>query len=148
MGLIESVVWDEFVFQFGSNYDRIGENVPVWLDPPEKTGVLKPSRRLLLYPPSYRVDAIAGRDGIVELIEVKETGNMTAIGQLLTYRMMFNRTYWGYEDLAMRLVCRRAPPPIRFACEKLGIDLTELGDSIDGKLKSARMGFRKPRVVD
>ena len=148
MGLIESVVWDEFVWQFGQNYDRIGENVPVWLDPPEVGGILKPSNRVLIHPPSYRVDAIAGKDGIVELIEVKETGNMTAIGQLLTYRMLFNRTYWGYEDLRMRLVCRRAPPPISFACEKLGIGLTELGDSIKDQVNSARRGIRESRVSE
>lgn len=148
MGMIEGVVWDEFLRKFASEYDRIGENVPVWLDPPERRGVMKPSQRLLIDPPSYRVDAIAGKDGIVELIEVKETGNMTAIGQLLTYRMLFNRTYWGYEDLRMRLVCRRAPPPISFACEKLGIDLTELGDSIKDQVNSARGGNRKERVVD
>lgn len=148
MGLIESVVWDEFVWQFGHEYDRIGENVPVWLDPPEKRGVLKTSKLRLVDPPSYRVDAIAGKDGIVELIEVKETGNMTAIGQLLTYRMLFNRTYWGYDDLRMRLVCRRAPPPISFACEKLGIELTELGDSIKDQVNSARRGSRVLRVVD
>lgn len=148
MGLIESLVWDEFVWQFGQHYDRIGENVPVWLDPPEKQDVLKPSKRRLVDPPSYRVDAVAGKDGIVELIEVKETGNMTAIGQLLTYRMLFNRTYWGYTELTVRLVCRRAPPPIRFACEMLGIDLTELGDSIKDQVNSARGGNRKERVVD
>ncbi|MBA7585396.1 hypothetical protein ES708_27375 [subsurface metagenome] len=146
--MIEGVVWDEFVWQFGNEYDRIGVNVPVWLDPPEIRGVLKQSKRCLVDPPSYRVDAIAGKDGIVELIEVKETGNMTAIGQLLTYRILFNRTYWNYEGLAMRLVCRRAPPPIRFVCEKLGIGLTELGDSIKDQVNSARRGLRESRVSE
>ncbi|MBA7530951.1 hypothetical protein ES705_23162 [subsurface metagenome] len=148
MGMIEGIVWDEYCRQFAMCYDRIGVNVPVWLDPPEKRGVLKQSKRCLVDPPSYRVDAIAGKDGIVELIEVKETGNMTAIGQLLTYRMLFNRTYWNYEGLKLRLVCRRAPAPIRFACEKLGIDLTELGDSIKDQVNSARRGIRELRVVD
>lgn len=148
MGMIEGIVWDEFLRKYVEGCDRIGENVPVWLDPPEIRGVLRPSGRVFVDPPSYRVDGIIGYDGHVELIEVKETGNMTAIGQLLTYRMLFNRTYWGYKSLAMRLVCRRAPPPIRFACEKLGIDLTELGDSIDDRLKSARRGIPSSGVVD
>jgi len=148
MGMIEGLVWDAFLRKFGSEYDRIGENVPVWFDPPEIRGLLKPSKRCLVDPPSYRVDAIAGNRDYLELIEVKETGNMTAIGQLLTYRMLFMRTYWGYKELAMRLVCRRAPPPIRFACEKLGIGLTELGDSIDDQVKLLRMSSRESRVVD
>ncbi len=148
MGMIEGLVWDEFLRKYSQQYERIGENVPVWFDPPEIRGVLKPSKRCLVDPPSYRIDAIAGNREHLELIEVKETGNMTAIGQLLTYRMMFMRTYWGYRELALRLVCRRAPAPIRFACEKLGIDLTELGESLDRVIRTARAGRREERVID
>lgn len=148
MGMIEGLVWDAFLRKFASEYDRIGENVPVWLDPPEIRGLLKHSKRCLVDPPSYRVDAIAGNRDYLELIEVKETGNMTAIGQLLTYRMMFMRTYWGYKSLAMRLVCRRAPPPIKFVCGKLGIEITEVGASIDAKVKSIRRSTRELRVVE
>ena len=148
MGMIEGLVWDAFLRKYSEKYDRIGENVPVWLDPPEIQGILKPSKRRLVDPPSYRVDAIAGNRDYLELIEVKETGNMTAIGQLLTYQMLFMRTYWGYKELAMRLVCRRAPPPIRFACEKLSIGLTEVGDSIDEQVKLARRIRSDSRVVD
>lgn len=148
MGVIEGFVWDEFLRKYSSKYDRIGENVPVWFDPPQIRGVLKPSGRCLVDPPSFRVDAIAGNRDYLELIEVKEIGNMTAIGQLLTYRMMFMRTYWGYRELAMRLVCRRAPPPIQFVCGKLGIEITEIGASIDEKVRSLRMSSREERVVD
>jgi len=146
MGMIEGLVWDEFLAKYSQHYDRIGENVPVWMDPPEFRGVLKPSKRVLVDLPSYRVDAIAGNRNYLELIEVKETGNMTAIGQLLTYRMMFMRTYWGYRELAMRLVCLRAPPPILFVCGKLGIEVTELGESLADQVKLIRMSSRKPRV--
>jgi len=138
MGMIEKLVWEEFLSQNAGCYDRIGVNVPVWLDPPEKQSLLKPSKRVLVSPPSYRVDGIGGKNGCVELIEVKETGNMTAIGQLLTYRMLFMRTYWGYKQLAMRLVCLRAPPPVLFACEKLDILVTEVGESISKEVESVR----------
>jgi len=148
MGVIESFVWDEFLRKYSQKYERIGENVPVWFDPPVIRDVLKPSKRCLVNPPTFRIDAIAGNRDYLELIEVKETGNMTAVGQLLTYRMMFMRTYWGYRELAMRLVCRRASPPIRFVCGKLGIEITELGALIDEKVKSLRMSSRTSRVVE
>lgn len=146
MGQIEKIVWDAFVFEFGSRYDRIGENVPVWMEHPEKPDAVVPSKRRLVDPPSYRIDAIAGNRDNVELIEVKEVGNMTAIGQLLTYRMLFNRTYWGYSGLTMRLVCMRAPPTILFACGCLNIEVTEIGDKIDDLVKSVRRGREVLRV--
>jgi len=140
MGQIEKIVWDEFTKQFGSRYDRIGENVPVWLEHPEKPGAVVASKRRLVTPPAYRIDAIAGDSKCVEIIEVKEIGNLTAIGQLLTYRMLFNRCYWGYERLSMRLVCLRAPPTIRFACERLEIEVTELGAIVDHLIGAVRKG--------
>lgn len=142
MGKIEAIVWEAFVKLHGSRYDRIGENVPVWLDPPAERDTVTPSKRRLVFPECYRIDAIAGNRECVELIEVKEIGNLTAIGQLLTYRMLFNRSYWGYKELAMRLVCLRAPPPIRFACEKLEIEVTEIGEIIEEKVKLVRSGRR------
>jgi len=140
MGQIEKIVWDEFVNQFGSRYERIGENVPVWMEHPEKPAAVVASERRLVSPPSYRIDAIAGDSKCVELIEVKEIGNMTAIGQLLTYRMLYNRCYWGYERLSMRLVCLRAPPTISFACERLEIEVTELGAIVDHLIGAVRKG--------
>jgi len=140
MGQIEKIVWTEFIRQFGSRYERIGENVPVWLEHPENPGAVVASKRRLVSPPSYRIDAIAGNSKCVELIEVKEVGNLTAIGQLLTYRMLFNRCYWGYEGLSMRLVCLRAPPTISFACERLEISVTEIGTDVDNLVLAVRKG--------
>ena len=138
MGQIEAIVWDAFVDQFGSRYERIGENVPVWMQQPENPGAVTASKRRLVDPPCYRIDAIASNSKCVELIEVKEVGNMTAIGQLLVYRMLYNRCYWGYEELAMRLVCLRAPPPIIFACERLEIAVTLLGTIVDAEVRLIR----------
>jgi len=146
MGQIEKIVWDAFVAEFGSRYERIGENVPVWMEHPEKPTAVTASKRCLVSPPSYRIDAIAGDSKCVELIEVKEIGNMTAIGQLLTYRMLYNRCYWGYERLAMRLVCLRAPPPIIFACERLEIEVTEIGTKVDHLVLIVRKGRKELRI--
>jgi len=146
MGQIEKIVWDAFVKEFGSSYERIGENVPVWMEHPEKPDAVVPSKRRLVSPPAYRIDAIAGNSKCVELIEVKEIGNMTAIGQLLTYRMLYNRCYWGYEGLSMRLVCLRAPPTISFACERLEISVTELGTKVDHLVLAVRKGRSSLRI--
>jgi len=146
MGMIEKIVWDAFVKEFGSRYERIGENVPVWMEHPDNPGAVVASKRRLVSPPSYRIDAIAGSTKCVEIIEVKEIGNLTAIGQLLTYRMLFNRCYWGYEALAMRLVCLRAPPPISFACERLEIEVTEIGTKVDHLVLAVRRGRETRRI--
>ncbi|MBA7620828.1 hypothetical protein ES703_28183 [subsurface metagenome] len=140
MGAIESIVWDTWWHQNRNNYERFGQNVPVWVDgvPEEsRTGAL--DAKLDLFG-CYRVDAIAGVDGNVEIIEVKETGNLTAIGQLIVYRMLYLRTYWGFSTLTLRLVCLRAPPAIQFACRELGIEISEVGEAAAHQVKLVRQG--------
>lgn len=128
LGKVEEIVLDTFLDEFDGFYDRIGFNVPVWWNPPENRGVLTGSKRSLGCPEPYRIDVIAGRGLECELIEVKETGNMTAIGQLLTYKLLFLRNFWGYSKLHLRLVCLRAPEAIRESCRVNGINLSEVGN--------------------
>ena len=130
LGKIEEIVIDAFLSEFGGSYDRIGFNVPVWMDPPENRGVLTTRKRSLSVPEPYRIDIVAGFGSEVELIEVKEAGNMTAIGQLLTYRMLFLRNFWGFTKLHLHLVCVSCRRAVKFSCKEQGINVTEMGDRV------------------
>jgi len=130
LGKIEEIVIDAFLDEFGASYDRIGFNVPVWLNPPENRGVLTTRKRSLSVPEPYRIDVVAGFGSEVELIEVKETGNMTAIGQLLTYRMLYIRNFWGFSKLHLHLVCVSSRQAVKFSCREQGINVTEVGDKV------------------
>jgi len=127
LGKIEEIVVDAFLSEFGASYDRIGFNVPVWMNPPENRGVLTTRKRRLGVPEPYRIDVVAGFGSEVELIEVKETGNMTAIGQLLTYRMLYLRNFWGFSKLHLRLVCVSIRKAVKFSCREQGINVSEMG---------------------
>ena len=130
LGKIEEIVIDAFLSDFGASYDRIGFNVPVWMDPPENRGVLSSRKRRLGVPEPYRIDVVGGFGSEVELIEVKETGNMTAIGQLLTYRILYLRNFCGFSKLHLRLVCVSCRRAIKFSCREQGINVTEVGDKV------------------
>ena len=138
LGKIEEIVVDAFLDEFGASYDRIGFNVPVWMDPPENRGVLTTRKRSLAVPEPYRIDIVAGFGSEVELIEVKETGNMTAIGQLLTYRMLYLRNFWGFSKLHLRLVCVSARQAIKFSCFEQGINVSEVGDKVTHLVNQVR----------
>ena len=121
MGMYEDVVLGVWLEENAAHYDNFGFNVPVWMDPPEKQPVIDaPVPRLVRVEP-YRVDVVGRFGKECELIEVKEIGNMVAIGQLLTYSMLFQRSYFGYSRLHLRLVCVRAPEAIQASCKLHGI---------------------------
>lgn len=145
MGLLEGIVLDEFLRQSVGYYDRIGYNVPVWVKPPENRGILTGSKRSLGCPEPYRIDVVAGKGQECELIEVKETGNLTAVGQLLLYRVLFQTNFWGYNILHTRLVCLRAPEAIRILCRIHSINLSEVGESVTHLVDQVRM--KKGRAV-
>ena len=140
VGKIEKIVSDTWLNEFGGSFDRVSFNVPVWVDPPPLEGVLSASAGSLIGHEPYRIDIIGQIGEEVELIEVKETGNMTAIGQLLTYRMLFQMTYFGVRVIHLRLVCSSCRLAIELSCRENGINLDQVYDKADGLIKASRRG--------
>lgn len=140
MGMIERIVWENWVESHIGAYERIGENVPIWFQPPGDDDSAEWSNTVRKSHPDYRIDAILGSGDHVDLVEVKEIGNLTAIGQLIAYSYLFTRTYWGMKDVGMILVAARVPDPIRFVCERLGINVQTADDSIAERIRGIRAG--------
>lgn len=123
MGMKEGAVWNQWVIQYAKYFDHIGENVPVYWQLPPGVELDSVGGRVVRGYPYYRVDAIAVKDGNVDIIEVKESGNMTAIGQLMSYEVLFQRTYTGFKTLTKRLVCGYARAEIENLCRILRINI-------------------------
>lgn len=138
LGKIEEIVLDTWWSKFGEHYDRIGFNVPILRDSPGSAAVEAGTTDKYQKNRNFRIDAVAAFGKECELIEVKETGNMTAIGQLLTYQMLFMETYWGYTKLHLRLVCLKLPDPILRACKKYGINVDTVGEEAAHLVKQVR----------
>ncbi len=121
MGMIETQVWNAWLTRYSHLYLRVSNNVPLWWQiPPEQT---RPGEKQFanLNPPDYRIDAVAWNGQVCDIIEVKDTANLTAIGQLLAYRILFERTYFGYSKLCLLLVCKRIRPSLLSVCRMLEI---------------------------
>jgi len=129
LGKIEEIVLETWWNKFRTHYDRIGFNVPILRDNTGRADQYLPAQDKFQKNRNFRIDAVAGFMDECELIEVKETGNMTAIGQLLTYQMLFLETYWGYKKLHLRLVCLKLPDPVLRCCKKHGINV----DTVDAE---------------
>lgn len=123
MGVREKSVWDRWLITRAAQYERIGVNVPLWFNVPaggisvEVAGVKSSLKS------EYRIDAVAGNGTDVRLIEVKDIANLMAVGQLLTYEILFARTYQGWVTIDKLLVCRKISKALAFVCENLGISV-------------------------
>jgi len=146
MGMFERAVWARWWEQWGGEWERVGLNVPLY-DP-----YLARSRRGRaggndsLPEPLWRVDAVIGRELSVCLVEVKVVANMTAIGQLHSYRWLFPQCYHGFGELQVLLVGERIPPVIRAVAEAGGISWSEVGSLDRWELRGG--GRSRIRVKD
>ena len=138
MGMIEDVVLGPWLEEHGGAFDAFGFNVPVWMDPPEKQPIVAARGGRSVRSEPYRVDVVGRIGDECELIEVKETGNMTAIGQVLTYSMLFQRSYYGYKSLHLRMVCVRAPEAIRLSSRIHKITVDEAGAKASRLVRQVR----------
>jgi len=70
-----------------------------------------------------RIDAIARFGYIYYIIEVKPHANMEAIGQLVTYRRLFQSEYSQYQPLRALIVCDTLDFDIMITAREQGIEI-------------------------
>ena len=121
MGAREKSVWDRWLICNAERYERIGVNVPLWFNAPLPHQQMDFAGIKSSLKPEYRVDAVVGRGDVVRIIEVKSVANLMSIGQLLTYEILFTRTYHGFVLLDKLLVCGKISNTLKYVCKELGI---------------------------
>lgn len=119
--MIEDVILKLWLEKNEGNYERLGFNVPLWLDPPSADRIDKRGRLPFENQPEHRIDVIASRGTDITLIEVKGSANVTAIGQLITYINLWGQTYYGWTSVSGMIVARYIPKQIRWVCGRLDI---------------------------
>lgn len=130
MGAIEAVITAYWVDAHLQDYERFGYNVPLWVDPPPADIDINKIASGSEYQPLHRIDVIAGKRGVVDVIEVKEYGNCTAIGQLLVYENLYWLSYSGFTAVNKILVALKVPDPIKMICGGLGITVWEADEDL------------------
>lgn len=131
MGMKEAQVWREWLLRESDQTDRVGVNVPVWWNIPNEDDLAKEFLGPIDSRGDYRIDGIYAKEEVITIVEVKETGNMTAIGQLMAYEVLFERSYDGYKGSRKLLLCKKCPEAIKGVCEMYGIEVLEMCASMD-----------------
>ena len=68
-----------------------------------------------------RIDAVCERPDAIWLLEVKDVLRPSAIGELLTYRALYDRQFRPLRPLRLGVVCGEDDELVRPACEEQGI---------------------------
>lgn len=120
-------LWERFLQLYGDwfknyRYDvRVGEGV----DP--GPGYEEEWRRLARLLTQKRIDVVAEKDGEVWIFEVKPDAGLGAIGQVLSYKVLYMKEHKDVHKVQLAIVTTRVDDDIREVCKEYGITVFELG---------------------
>jgi len=108
-------VWERFIALHGDEYIRFDYDVRV--GEPRDPGIsFEPNiRQMAMDISRRRIDAVGVQPNKLTIIEITRRAGLTAVGQLITYPILYAQTYGDTRPLTPLLVCEEADSNIRAA---------------------------------
>lgn len=124
---IETRVWDSFRKKWGDRYSAFKYDVHVgqgkYITQGVRLSVTKGFQRLT----QKRIDVVGFTGTGVDLIEVKDRGSWTALGQLVGYRQMWEKENTGVHVEGLVLVCASCDEDVQECLEAQGVKVFIMG---------------------
>ena len=118
----EALIWTEFEYEHGKEYDRFEYDVHVGKLWPELEEMPEPWRKGAEALYLKRIDAIGFQPRKITIFEVKPHAGLGALGQIIGYLSLYEEQFEPKEDLAAACVTRLLDPNIKKVFEEYGID--------------------------
>ena len=114
---LDKIVWNKFLAKYSGQYLNFMYDVTCGIQAemqPDWNSSTKKDAAILS---KLRIDAVGETPGFIDIIEVKPRGNMSAIGQLLTYENHYIKEYQPIKPTRKVLVCEEIDPNIAEICD-------------------------------
>ena len=127
MGAADKAIWVRYLMQGGAayapfSYDlRVGHGV----EAPRGTGIIGTKAAYALT--TKRIDVVCYRGNTVRIIEVKQRAGLSAIGQLIGYRDLYNQQNSDGYAVELMLVTDELQPDMQSILEQQTIAWYEVG---------------------
>lgn len=112
---------DDFIDQNPAGFERVAYDIPVGEGVPIFTPEDPAYLRNWAYLTRLKIDAIGYNNSSYTLIEFKQIGDCSGIGQLLMYNLLLNRQVATPGNNQLMYVCRRFFPDVMNNCQQFGI---------------------------
>lgn len=119
----ESALWLGFLNEYGSGWERyqydvhVGEGINVG---PEYDVMTQGLAKALT---QKRIDALAWRQGVPWIFEVKVQAALSALGQVMGYKVLYQKTYRWEGDVKLAIVTDMVMPDDEYVFKAYGIKL-------------------------
>jgi hypothetical protein len=106
-------LWNRFLDEHGHEYVGFRYDVHVGGAIERESKWTDKVHQMASWLVSKRIDAVGYRPGVTVIFEVKPEAGVTAVGQLVTYRMLFLEKYPVAGEVQCALVCSNILPDER-----------------------------------
>jgi len=116
-------IWERYLDAHANDWDsfeydvRVGEGVQVAAEQPE---YFKTMARALS---EKRIDVVGRSRGEVWIIEVKPSAMLSAVGQLISYQILYEERFPVPGSTELLIVTDRVGPDLENLCKKLRISI-------------------------
>lgn len=109
----EIVIWKRFLKSYGDRFTRFKYDVHVGKGIREVPGFDKKLQDMAVRLTQKRIDVVAALGGETYIIEIKDRAGMSAIGQLLTYRLLYEKRFGLGRISGLIIVAEGIDPDIQ-----------------------------------
>jgi len=118
---VEAEIWDKFLKIRQPPFESLEYDVHVGDVPPIPETLPEYLRGMFQSVYSKRIDVVAHDPDVIYVIEVKPRAGLSALGQCLAYKYLYERDFKPDKPVQMRIVCEREEPNIREIAEQQGV---------------------------
>lgn len=115
-------IWERFIPLHKAEYSVFFYDVKVGKGTKPKRSTVPPYNMMQAVLSKFRIDVIGGKGDKYELFEVKPNASAAAIGQVLTYTLLFQKEYGPDVPVVGAIVTDYERPDIRSLTEELGMN--------------------------
>ena len=114
-------IWDRFIQVMGDRWERFEYDVHVGEGVDPGPGYPEKWRKLAIMLTQKRIDAVGYAEDGIWIFEVKPDAGLSALGQLLGYKVLFERDRKPSEPIHLAVVTNRVFPDEKFIFDSYGV---------------------------
>ncbi len=117
-------IWERFLALRGNQFDTIDYDVRVGAGRPAPPGSTQNIRKMALDLSKKRIDAVGFTDRETTIIEITVRAGLKAIGQVLTYRKLYQETHADARPIRLLIVAGRLDTDVRSTMNEHDIEIS------------------------
>lgn len=113
----EIEIWKRFLKLHGNKFDGFKYDIHVGKGTGPIPGYSKKEQEMFIRLTQKRIDVVAHKRGNAYIIEIKSRAGLSAIGQLIAYRRLYQEKYGRFSVAGMAIVAESIDPDVRHVAE-------------------------------